>query len=109
MKLVTAVLPVAGFEQVHQALRTLGIPGVTVSTVFATGIQPPRYEVYRGVRRLVELRPAVRMDVVAADSDAADVLRVVLVAAAGHGGSVRVQPVDQVVRIRTRERGEAAL
>jgi nitrogen regulatory protein P-II 1 len=109
LKLVTAVLPVAGFEQVHEALRTLGIPGVTVSTVFAKGVQPPRYEVYRGVRRLVELRPAVRMDLVVADSDAADVVRVVLVAGAGHGGSVWVQPVEQVVRIRTRERGEAAL
>jgi nitrogen regulatory protein P-II 1 len=47
LKLITAVLPTVGFEQVHEALRTLGIPGVTVSTVFAQGVRPPRYEVYR--------------------------------------------------------------
>ena len=82
---------------------------MTVSTVFAQGLRPPRFEVYRGVRRQVEFLPAVRMDIVAADSDAEDVVHVITVAAAGAGGSVWVQPVDQVVRIRTRERGEAAL
>ncbi|MEY9966519.1 nitrogen regulatory protein P-II 1 [Streptacidiphilus sp. MAP12-16] len=109
MKLITAVLPIAGFEQVREALRTLGIPGVTVSSVFARVSRTPRFEVYRGVRRQVELHPAVRMDIVASDADAADVVQVITVAGGGRGGSVWVQPVEQLVRIRTRERGEAAL
>jgi nitrogen regulatory protein P-II 1 len=109
LKLITAVLPTVGFEQAHRALRTLGIPGVTVSAVFAQGLRPPRYEVYRGVRRRADLQPAVRMDIVAADLDVADVVRVIEVAGAGSGGSVWVQPVDRVVRIRTGEHGGAAL
>ena len=107
MRLVTAVLPTAGFEQVREALRTLGIPGVTVSTVYAQGVLPPRYEVYRGVRWRVDLLPAVRMDIVAADADTDDIVRVIAVA--GGGGSVWVQRVEEVVRIRTGERGGAAL
>ncbi|MEZ0067741.1 nitrogen regulatory protein P-II 1 [Streptacidiphilus sp. MAP12-20] len=107
MKLISAVLPVAGFEQVHEALRTLGIPGVTVTSVFARGLRRAGYEVYRGARRRVELHPAVRLDVVTADRDAADVVQVIAVA--GVVGRVWVTPVEQVVRIRTRERGEAAL
>jgi nitrogen regulatory protein P-II 1 len=43
VRLITAVLPPAGFERVREALRTLGIPGMTVSTVLATGVRPPRY------------------------------------------------------------------
>jgi nitrogen regulatory protein PII len=113
VKLITAVLPTAGFEQVHQALRTLGIPGVTVSTVLAPplgrGLRTPRFEVYRGVRRQIALRPAVRIDIVTTDLDAVDVVQVITVAGAGTGGTVWVQPVDTVVRIRTKERGEAAL
>lgn len=113
MKLITAVLPTAGFEQVHQALLTLGIPGVTVSTVMAPplgrGRGVPRFEVYRGVRRQIALRPAVRMDIVTTDLDAVDVVQVITVAGGGSGGTVWVLPIDTIVRIRTKERGEAAL
>ncbi|MFC1403659.1 MULTISPECIES: P-II family nitrogen regulator [Streptacidiphilus] len=113
MKLITAVLPTAGFEQVQQALRTLGIPGITVSTVMAPPLGrvqgTPRFEVYRGVRRQIALRPAVRMDIVTTDLDAVDVVQVITVAAGGTGGAVWVLPVDTIVRIRTKERGEAAL
>jgi nitrogen regulatory protein P-II 1 len=109
VRLITAVLPPAGFERVREALRTLGIPGMTVSTVLATGVHPPRYEVYRGVRRRTDLLPAVRVDIVAAESDADDVVHVITVAAAGTGGAVWVQPVHRMVRIRTGARGEAAL
>jgi nitrogen regulatory protein PII len=57
----------------------LGIPGVTVSTVYARGVRRVGYEVYRGVRRRVELHPAVRLDVVAAQEDVADVAHVIAV------------------------------
>jgi nitrogen regulatory protein PII len=107
VKLISAVLPVAGFEQVHLALRMLGIPGVTVSTVYARGVRAAREEVYRGSRRRVDLHPVVRLDIVAAEEDAADVVRVIAVA--GLSGTVWVTPVDRLVRIRTREHGEAAL
>ncbi|RAG82237.1 P-II family nitrogen regulator [Streptacidiphilus pinicola] len=107
MKLITAVLPASGFERVHEALRTLGIPGVTVTTVFARGVGRIHDEVYRGARRRVELQPAVRLDLVVADGDAADVIHVIAVA--GVRGTVWITPVERVVRIRTREWGEAAL
>ncbi|MEY9873947.1 nitrogen regulatory protein P-II 1 [Streptacidiphilus sp. MAP12-33] len=107
MKLITAVLPASGFERVHEALRTLGIPGVTVTTVFARGVGRVHDEVYRGTRRRVELQPAIRLDLLAADADAADVVHVIAVA--GVLGTVWVTPVERAVRIRTREWGEAAL
>ncbi|SEM27991.1 P-II family nitrogen regulator [Streptacidiphilus jiangxiensis] len=107
MKLITAVLPASGFERVHEALRTLGIPGVTVTTVFARGVGPAHDEVYRGTRRRVELQPAVRLDLVTPDADAPDIVHVIAVA--GVRGSIWVTPVERVVRIRTREWGETAL
>jgi nitrogen regulatory protein P-II 1 len=118
VKLITAVLPVSGFESVQQALRTLGIPGMTVCPVFADS-STPRYELYRGVLHQVDLQPAVRVDVLAADEDAADVVRVISVAGRGAAtegvagrrlrAAIWVVPVDQVVRVRTSERGEAAI
>lgn len=115
MKLIIAVLPVPAFESVHRALRTLGIPGMTVCPVYADG-SAPRYELYRGVLHRVDLQPAVRVDLVASDEDAADVVRVIGVAGRVPGspgrlpaGAVWVVPVERLVRVRTQERGEAAL
>jgi nitrogen regulatory protein PII len=101
VKLITAVLPASDLERVHEALRTLGIPGLTVTMVFARGAGRPHEEVYRGARRRVDLQPAVRLDLLAADGDAADIVHVIAVA--GVLGTVWVTPVERVVRIRTRE------
>ncbi|MCW2502230.1 MAG: transcriptional regulator [Actinomycetia bacterium] len=108
MKLVTAVVKPFKLEDVKTALSTLGLAGLTVSEVQGYGRQKGHTEVYRGAEYTVDFVPKVKIDVLV---DGVDVDRVVdaLVEAARTGkigdGKVWVTPVDEVVRVRTGERG----
>ena len=108
MKLVTAVVKPFKLEDVKTALSTLGLAGLTVSEVQGYGRQKGHTEVYRGAEYTVDFVPKVKIDVLV---DGIDVDRVVdaLVEAARTGkigdGKVWVTPVDEVVRVRTGERG----
>jgi nitrogen regulatory protein P-II 1 len=108
VKLVTAVVKPFKLEDVKSALSTLGLAGLTVSEVQGYGRQKGHTEVYRGAEYTVDFVPKVRIDVLV---DGVDVERVVetLVEAARTGkigdGKVWVTSVDEVVRVRTGERG----
>jgi nitrogen regulatory protein P-II 1 len=108
VKLVTAVVKPFKLEDVKTALSTLGLAGLTVSEVQGYGRQKGHTEVYRGAEYTVDFVPKVKIDVLV---DGVDVDRVVdaLVEAARTGkigdGKVWVTPVDEVVRVRTGERG----
>jgi nitrogen regulatory protein P-II 1 len=108
VKLVTAVVKPFKLEDVKTALSTLGLAGLTVSEVQGYGRQKGHTEVYRGAEYTVDFVPKVKIDVLV---DGIDVDRVVdaLVEAARTGkigdGKVWVTPVDEVVRVRTGERG----
>jgi len=108
MKLVVAVVKPFKLDDVKEALGTLGITGLTVSEVQGYGRQKGHTEVYRGAEYTVDFVPKVRIEVLV---DGVDADRVVdaLVAAARTGkigdGKVWVVPVDEVVRVRTGERG----
>ncbi len=112
MKLVTAVIKPHTWDGVRQALETLGLTGMTVSEVSGYGRQRGHTEVYRGAEYDVTLVPKVRLELVVDDADVEDVLRT-LCSAAGTGrigdGKIWVTPVETLVRVRTGERGEAAL
>lgn len=112
MKLVTAVIKPHKWEDVRAALEEFGLTGMTVSEVSGCGRQKGHTEVYRGVEYDIGLVPKIRMEVVADDTDASDVVDVI-VAAAGTGqigdGKVWVSAVETVVRVRTGERDEAAI
>lgn len=112
MKLVTAVIKPHKWEDVRAALGEFGVTGMTVSEVSGCGRQKGHTEVYRGVEYDIGLVPKIRMEVVADDTDASDVVDVI-VAAAGTGqigdGKVWVSAVETVVRVRTGERDEAAI
>jgi nitrogen regulatory protein P-II 1 len=112
MRLVTAVIKPFKLDDVKNALEALGVQGMTVSEVQGYGRQRGHTEVYRGAEYTVSFVPKVRLEVVVDDADALAVVDAV-VAAASTGsigdGKVWTTPVDDVVRVRTGERGAEAL
>jgi nitrogen regulatory protein P-II 1 len=112
MKLVTAIIKPFRLDEVKEALKGLGVQGMTVSEVQGFGRQRGHTEVYRGAEYTVDFVPKVRVEVLA---DEAEVQRVVdgIVQAARTGkigdGKVWVTDAGSVVRIRTGEMGADAL
>ena len=99
-------------DEVKAALEAFGVQGLTVSEASGYGRQRGHTEVYRGAEYTVDLVPKVRVEVLVDDADAPDVVEVVVKAAqTGRigDGKVWVVPVDDVVRVRTGERGIDAL
>lgn len=112
MRLVTAVVRPHQWEDVREALVRFGVTGMTVSEVSGFGRQNGHTEVYRGEEYRSVLVPKVRIDVVAEDSDADDLVEIILrTAQTGRigDGKVWVTPLDTVVRVRTGERDTQAL
>jgi nitrogen regulatory protein P-II 1 len=112
MRLVTAIIKPFKLDDVKSALETFGVHGLTVSEVNGYGRQKGHTEVYRGAEYQVDFVPKVRLDVVVSDDDAADVVDVIVKSAAtGQIGDGKVwsTPVDELVRVRTGERGPDAL
>jgi len=112
VKLVTAVVKPFKLDEVKEALHDLGVAGLTVAEVHGHGRQRGHSEVYRGAEYTVDFVPKIRLDVVVGDDDAAGVVDAI-VAAARTGqigdGKVWVTPIEELVRIRTGERGPDAL
>ncbi len=112
MKLVTAIIKPFTLDDVKAALEQVGVLGMTVSEVQGYGRQRGHTEVYRGAEYTVSFVPKVKVEVLVDDPDAADVLEVVSKAAQTGSigdGKVWSTPVDDVVRVRTGERGVEAL
>ena len=112
MKLVTAIIKPHQLDEVKEALEAYGISGMTVSEASGYGRQRGHSEVYRGAEYTVDFVPKVRVEVLVDDIDASDVITVVLKAAqTGRIGDGKIWsvPVDDVVRVRTGERGPDAL
>ncbi len=112
MRLVTAIVKPFKLDDVKTALEAVGVQGMTVSEVQGFGRQRGHTEVYRGAEYTVDFVPKVRIEVLVDDADAAQVVDAI-VAAASTGsigdGKVWTVPVDEVVRVRTGERGPEAL
>ena len=112
MRLVTAIVKPFKLEDVKTALEVFGVRGMTVSEVQGFGRQRGHTEVYRGAEYAVSFVPKVRIEVLTDDADAVDVLEVLAKAAATGSigdGKVWSVPVEEVVRVRTGERGVEAL
>jgi len=115
MRLVTAVLKPFKLDEVKTALEAFGVQGMTVSEVQGFGRQRGHTEVYRGAEYTVSFVPKVRVEVLVDDADAGDVVDVIAKAAQtgsigdGKVWSTPVDEVDEVVRVRTGERGVEAL
>ena len=106
MKLITAIIKPFKLEDVKEALTAFGITGMTVSE--AGG----HTEVYRGAEYTVDLIPKIRLEVLVDSSDAEKVIDVIVKAASTGAigdGKVWSSPVDNIVRVRTGERGTDAI
>ena len=112
MKLITAILKPFKLEDVKNALQGAGITGMTVSEASGFGRQGGHTEVYRGAEYKVDLIAKVRVEVLVDDQDSDAVVGVIVKAASTGSigdGKVWTTPVEDVVRVRTGERGSEAI
>jgi nitrogen regulatory protein P-II 1 len=112
VKLVTAIIKPFKLDDVKEALRTLGIAGMTVSEVQGFGRQRGHTEVYRGTEYTVDFVPKVRIEIICDDADAQEIARTIVDAARTEkigDGKVWLVPVEDVIRIRTGEMGHDAI
>jgi nitrogen regulatory protein PII len=112
MKLVMAIIKPFKLDEVRQALTELGLQGMTVTEVKGYGRQRGHTEIYRGAEYAVNFLPKLKIEVVVPAKLADKTVDAIVGAArTGHigDGKVFVVPVEQAVRIRTGETGEAAV
>ncbi len=112
MKMVIAFIKPFKLEQVRDALTSAGVSGMSVSDVSGFGRQSGQTEVYRGAEYEVDFVPKVRLEILVTDQIAdAAVAAIESVAKTGEigDGKIAVLSVDEVVRIRTGERGADAI
>ena len=112
MKLIVAVLKPFKLDDVKEALKNLGISGMTLTEAQGFGRQRGHTEVYRGAEYEVDFVPKLRVEVLVDDDQADDVVdAIVRTAATGKigDGKVWVLPVETVIRVRTGERGTDAI
>ena len=112
MKLITAIVRPEKLDAIRQGLESYGVQGLTVTKASGYGRQRGYTQVYRGAEYTVDLLPKIRVEVLASNEQAEDILDVIVAAAntgrAGDGKVWTVQ-VDDVIRVRTGERGAAAI
>ena len=112
MKKIEAVIKPFKLDEVKSALSQIGVQGLTVSEVRGFGRQKGHKEQYRGTEYTVDLVPKVKIEVVVADNAATAVVEAIARAArTGEigDGKIFVSALESVVRIRTGEKGEAAI
>jgi nitrogen regulatory protein P-II 1 len=112
VKLIEAIIKPFKLDAVRDAVHKVGVQGLTVTEVKGFGRQKGHTELYRGAEYVVDLLPKIRIEILVRD-DEADAIVEAIVAAANTGkigdGKIFLHPVDEVIRIRTEERGEAAI
>ena len=112
MKLVVAIIKPFKLDEVRQALTAIGVHGMTVTEVKGYGRQKGHTEIYRGAEYVVNFLPKLRIEI-AVSSELADRAVEVITANARTGqigdGKIFVTPIDEVIRIRTGERGQDAI
>jgi nitrogen regulatory protein PII len=112
MKLIIAIIKPFKLEEVKEALAAIGVEGMTVTEVKGFGRQKGHTEIYRGSEYTVDFLPKAKLEIVVADDLAAKAVTTITSAAKTGkigDGKIFVIPVEEVVRIRTDERGESAV
>jgi nitrogen regulatory protein P-II 1 len=112
MKKVEAIVRPHVLEAVKNALQEVGVAGLTVTEVKGFGRQKGHTETYRGSEYTIEFVPKLKLEIVVPEDlvdDAVDALMKAAATGKFGDGKVFVSSLDEVVRIRTGERGEAAL
>jgi nitrogen regulatory protein P-II 1 len=112
MKLVVAIIKPFKLEEVKDALEGLGVQGMTVSDARGFGRQRGHTEVYRGAEYQVDFVPKTRIEIAVDDEQVDEVVKAIVTGARTDSigdGKVWVVPAEQIVRIRTGEKGPDAL
>jgi nitrogen regulatory protein P-II 1 len=112
VKKVEAIIKPFKLDEVKQALSEVGVAGLTATEVKGFGRQKGHTELYRGAEYVVDFLPKVKVEVMVSDTLVGKVVEVIERAAkTGRigDGKIFVVPVEEVIRIRTGERGEDAL
>ena len=112
MKLVTAIVKPFTLTDIKEALQQLGIHGLTVTEAQGYGQQKGHTEVYRGAEYAVDFVPKIRIEVATADDQAVEAMTAIADAARTGkigDGKIWITPVEDVMRVRTAERGDEAL
>lgn len=112
MKKIDCIIRPHKLEEVREAILALDVHGMTVSEVQGFGRQKGQTEHYRGSEYKVLYSPKIKLEILVRDDQLADVIKAVQAAAKTNqfgDGKIFVIPVDDVLRIRTGDRGEQAL
>jgi nitrogen regulatory protein P-II 1 len=112
MKKIEAIIQPHKLEDVKEALKGIGIDGMTISEVRGHGRQKGHKEVYRGMEYQVDLLPKVKIEMVVADERSDEVIRTVVTSARTGkigDGKVFVYDVAEAIRIRNEDHGDSAL
>ena len=112
MKQITAIIKPFKLDEVREALAEVGVTGLTVTEVKGFGRQKGHTELYRGAEYVVDFLPKVKIEVVVKDGEVETSIDAIVKAARTGkigDGKIFVTSVEQVIRIRTGETGEAAV
>jgi nitrogen regulatory protein P-II 1 len=112
MKKIEAIIKPFKLDEVKESLQQIGIAGITICEVKGFGRQKGHTELYRGAEYVVDFLPKVKLEVVVADDLVEPVIEAILKAAQSGrigDGKIFVMPIDEVIRIRTGEKGPDAL
>jgi nitrogen regulatory protein P-II 1 len=112
MKKIEAIIKPFKLDEVKDALNEIGIQGMTVTEVKGFGRQKGHTELYRGAEYVVDFIPKIKIEIVTSDSLALKVVDVIEKAAKTGkigDGKIFVYTIEDVIRIRTGERGESAV
>lgn len=112
MKKIEAIVKPFKLDDVKEALNAIGIKGMTISEVKGYGRQKGHTEIYRGAEYVIDFQPKLKIEIIVL-ADQVDLVVDAIVKAARTGkigdGKIFVLPVEQVIRVRTGERGEEAI
>ena len=112
MKFIAAIIKPFKLDEVREALSAIGVQGITVTEVKGFGRQKGHTELYRGAEYVVDFLPKVKVEVVLQDALVERAIDAIVKAARTGkigDGKIFVTDVEQVIRIRTGESGEAAI
>jgi len=112
MKKIEAIIKPFKLDDVKEALKDIGIQGLTVTEVKGFGRQKGHTELYRGAEYVIDFLPKIKLEIIVSDDMVTKVVDAIIESARTGkigDGKIFILPLEEVIRIRTGERGEDAL
>lgn len=112
MKKIEAIIQPHKLDEVKEALRGIGVDGITITDVRGHGRQKGHTETYRGNEYTVDLLPKIKMDMVVPDARAQQIVETIAAAARSGkigDGKIFISSIDEAIRIRNGDQGESVL